>query len=225
VQEKATCKIGPHITRACLFPFDLRRYPVLSVSKIASIHGHAVSSMTPTDENQIVERVLKGEREAFAALVDAYKGAIFNLAFRMTDSYQDADDLSQETFIRAYRNLRQFDPQKRFFTWIYTVSLNLIRSHLKKHGREMTRENTARNSPEAGIDQGALTEQGVMQAQEIRHLAICLQKLPADLREAVVLRFYQDLSFEEIASISGASLSAVKMRVYRGLEQLKQLMG
>lgn len=179
--------------------------------------------MTPTEENQIVERVLKGEREAFAALLDAYKGAIFNLAFRMTDSYQDADDLSQETFIRAYRNLRQFDPQKRFFTWIYTIGLNLIRNHMKKRGREMSRENATRSSSEAGIDQGAQTERDMMQAQEIRRLEICLQKLPTDLREAVVLRFYQDLSFEEIATISDASLSAVKMRVYRGLEQLKRM--
>lgn len=180
--------------------------------------------MTTNEENQIVERVLQGKREAFAALVDAHKGTIFNLAFRMTGNHQDADDLSQETFIRAYRNLRQFDPRKRFFTWIYTIGLNLIRNHLKKHGREMTRENAARSSSEAGIDQGAQTERDVVQAPEIRRLEICLQKLPPDLREAVVLRFYQDLSFEEIATISDASLSAVKMRVYRGLDQLKQLM-
>ena len=179
--------------------------------------------MTPTEENQIIERVLNGEREAFAALVDVYKGAIFNLAFRMTNSYQDADDLSQETFIRAYRNLRQFDPRKRFFTWIYTIGLNLIRNHLKKHAREMTRETAARSSSEAGIDQGAQAERDMMQAQEIRRLEIGLQKLPADLREAVVLRFYQELSFEELATILDASLSAVKMRVYRGLDQLKQL--
>jgi RNA polymerase sigma-70 factor (ECF subfamily) len=64
----------------------------------------------------------------------------------------------------------------------------------------------------------------MIRAQDVRRLEICLQKLPADLREAVVLRFCQDLSFEEIATISNASVSAVKMRVYRGLEQLKRLM-
>lgn len=180
--------------------------------------------MTPTEESQIIERVLNGDREAFAALVDASKGAIFNLAFRMTDSYQDADDLSQKTFISAYRNLRQFDPRKRFFTWIYTICLNLIRNHLKKYGREMTRNTAARSSSEAVIDPGAQTERDMTQAQEIRRLETCLQKLPANLREAVVLRFYQDLSFEEIATISDASLSAVKMRVYRGLDQLKRSM-
>lgn len=180
--------------------------------------------MTPTEENQIIERVLKGDREAFAALVDAYKGAIFNLAFRMTGSHQDADDLSQETFIRAYRNLRHFDPQKRFFTWIYTIGLNLIRNHLKKQGREMSRETEVLRASEMEIQGGAQTERDMIRAQETHRLETCLQKLPADLREAVVLRFFQELSFEEIATISDASLSAVKMRVYRGLEQLKQLM-
>ncbi len=180
--------------------------------------------MTPIEENQIVERVLQGERGAFSALVDAYKEIIFNLAFRMTGSRHDADDLSQETFIMAYKNLRRFDPQKRFFTWIYTISLNVIRNHLKKQGREMTREKAERSSSETEIDQGAKAERDVIQAEVIGRLEICLQKLPGDLREAVVFRFYQGLSFEEIAAISEASLSAVKMRVYRGLEQIKELM-
>ena len=180
--------------------------------------------MTPDDENRIVEQVLRGDRQAFAGLVDAHKGAIFNLAFRMTGSYQDAEDLSQETFIRAYGSLRQFDPQKRFFTWLYTIGLNLIRNHLKKQGRETARDGAARNEPDAETHQGARAERDMMIAQDMRRLDICLQQLPADLREAVVLRFYQDLSFEDISIMSDASVSAVKMRVYRGLEQLKRLM-
>lgn len=178
--------------------------------------------MTETEENQIVESVLEGDREAFALLVDAYKGAIFNLAFRMTGSNQDADDLSQETFIRAYRNLRQFDPQKRFFTWIYTIGLNLIRNHLKKQEkRGQIYISLDKYKSDPFFQQ---TEQNMIRAQDMHRLEACLQMLPVDLREAVVLRFYQDLSFEEIAVISDASLSAVKMRVYRGLDQLKRLM-
>jgi len=88
----------------------------------------------------------------------------------------------------------------------------------------MTRENADKSSSKAGIDQGAQAELNVMKAQEVSRLEICMQKLPADLCESVVMRFYHDLSFEEIADISDASVSAVKMRVYRGLEQLKQLM-
>ena len=78
--------------------------------------------MTLNEENEIVERVLNGDRDAYASLVDAYKSAIFNLAFRMTGSDQDADDLAQETFFRAYRNLGQFCPGKRFFTWFLPSS-------------------------------------------------------------------------------------------------------
>jgi len=183
--------------------------------------------MTPNEENQMIERVLAGEHDAYAALVDAYKGAIFNLAFRMTGSYEDADDLAQETFIRAYEKLRRFDAEKRFFTWLYTISLNLIRNHLKKRGHDLSdlsREATGQNMFEGGSRGGASMEQNMIQAQEILHLERCLLMLPADLREAVVLRFYQDLPFEEIAVISNASVSAVKMRVYRGLERLQQLM-
>jgi RNA polymerase sigma-70 factor (ECF subfamily) len=88
----------------------------------------------------------------------------------------------------------------------------------------MSRENTAQGLSETEIHQGPQAERDMMQVQDIRRLELCLQKLPSDLREAIVLRFYQDLSFEDISIISDASLSAVKMRVYRGLEQLKQLM-
>jgi len=179
--------------------------------------------MEPDQENEVILNVLHGKREAYALLVDAYRTQIFNLAYRMTGNYEDASDLAQETFIRAYVHLQKFDREQRFFTWLFTIGLNLIRNHLKKRGRDLSRENVVRISSEPGIEEGAQAEQNLIQAQEIRRLEICLQKLPADLREAVVLRFYQDLSFEEIAMISNASLSAVKMRVYRGLEQLKRL--
>jgi len=96
-------------------------------------------------------------------------------------SRQDADDLAQEIFLRAFEQLPRFDPERSFYTWIYTIGLNLIRNHLKKHGREMARGNAARNSPEAGIDHGAKAEQDMMQVQEISRLEICLQK-PADRR-------------------------------------------
>jgi len=182
--------------------------------------------MKPDQENEAILNVLNGKREAYALLVDAYKTQIFNLAYRMTGNYEDAADLAQETFIKAYQNLLQFDTGKRFFIWLYTIGLNLIRNHLKKRGREMSREMMDQACPDSALEIGAgpRMEQNLIKAQEIRRLEICLQKLPADLREAVVLRFYQDLSFDEIATISNASLSAVKMRVYRGLDKLRTCM-
>ena len=83
-------------------------------------------------EAEIVAKVLKGDRQAYALLVEEYKSPIYNLAYRMTGNSEDADDLTQETFIRAYINLWRFDPKRKFFTWLYTISINLIRNHLKK---------------------------------------------------------------------------------------------
>jgi RNA polymerase sigma-70 factor (ECF subfamily) len=180
--------------------------------------------MEQDQERKIVLRILGGERDSYALLVNAYQGAIFNLAYRMTGSRQDADDLAQETFIRAFRSLRHFDPEKRFFTWLYTIGLNLIRNHLKKRGRAMARETAERRDSKLEIRDESGTEQELIRSQELHRLEEALQKLPVDLREAVVLRFYQDLSFEEIAAITNASLSAAKMRVYRGVERVKESM-
>jgi RNA polymerase sigma-70 factor (ECF subfamily) len=182
--------------------------------------------MNTLPEKEIITRILKGERHEFSRLVDAYKVPIFNLAFRMTGSgsRQDADDLAQETFLRAYRKLKRFDPEKKFSTWLYTIALNLIRNHLKKRGREMSHETMDRIISEAGRPDIDRMERDLIQSQEIRRMEVCLQKLPADLREAVVLRFYQELSFEDAAEILKISLSAAKMRVYRGLEKLKGMM-
>jgi len=88
--------------------------------------------MKQIDEGEIIGRVLGGDREAFAVLVDAYKGPVFSLAFRMTGSAQDADDLTQESFLRAFQSLGRFRAGERFFPWLYTVSLNVIRNHLRK---------------------------------------------------------------------------------------------
>jgi RNA polymerase sigma-70 factor, ECF subfamily len=176
-------------------------------------------------EIDVVTRVLKGDRNAYALLVEEYKKAIFNLAYRMTGSYDDADDLSQETFLRAYRELRRFDKERRFFTWLYTIGLNLIRNHLKarKAGPVGDMEQAFESSVSASFD-GHGAEEALFQSHQAYDLGFCLQKLPADLREAIVLRFYQDLSFEDMTEVLHVSLSAAKMRVYRGLQELKRLL-
>jgi RNA polymerase sigma-70 factor (ECF subfamily) len=185
-----------------------------------------MSNMEQMEETSIIARVLNGDRQAYALLVNEYKDQIFNLAYRMTGSHEDADDLSQDTFLRAYKNLKRFDKEKRFFTWLYTISVNLIRNRLKKNIKNLS--HSAAENPAMDIaepDNTNTPEQAMIHAQRIHHLNMCLQKLPGDLREAVVLRFYQELSFENITEILGISLSAAKMRVYRGLEKLREVMG
>ena len=167
-------------------------------------------------EEDIIARVLAGNRQAYARLVEEYKTAIYNLAYRMTGNVQDAQDLAQESFIRAYKNLVVFDPRRSFFTWLYTISLNLIRNYLKKKGRESSipvGENSLSEAVSASEEQETAREE---------LLEICLARLSPRVRELIVLRYYLGLSFEEVAEITGLSTSAVKMRIYRGLEKLQK---
>ncbi len=173
---------------------------------------------------EIVTSVLKGDVQSYALLIEAYQGPVFNLVFRMTGSYSEADDLSQEIFIRAYQNLRQFDQDKKFFTWLYTLGINLIRNHLKIKAKD-AENHTMDHQFHEPQTKGDPSGEGEFPSEEsMRRLDENMQKLPVDMREAIILKYYQDLTFEEVAAITGDSLSAVKMRVYRGLQRLKQLM-
>jgi RNA polymerase sigma-70 factor (ECF subfamily) len=170
-------------------------------------------------EAEIVARVLKGDRQAYAALVEEYKSPIYNLAYRMTGSSEDADDLTQETFIRAYQYLWRYDMRRKFFTWLYTLALNLIRSHLRKKNKY--NKSSEELSAHLLADKNPSPETGLIETQEI---SVCLLRLEEESRALLIMKFHQGLTFEEIAQITGKSLSAVKMNIYRGLESLKKMM-
>jgi RNA polymerase sigma-70 factor (ECF subfamily) len=168
-------------------------------------------------EAEIIARVIKGDRQAFAMLVDEYKTPVYNLAYRMTSSAEDAEDLTQEIFIRAYQYLWRYDRRRKFFTWLYTLALNLIKNHIRKNKKEnLSKE--LRDSAHA--DNKLLPEEKMIEDQE---MITCLSKLEDELRAMIIMKFQQELSFEEIAAITGKSLSAVKMTIYRGLEKLREL--
>ncbi len=186
--------------------------------------------MDQKTEAEIVIRVLKGDRQAYALLVEEYKSPIYNLAYRMMNNVADAEDLAQETFLRSFRELSRFDTKRRFYTWLYTISLNLIRNHLKKAGRKTGFSNIDASSDRIHLNAGHDVAFEIDGADELNkeregHLQNCLRRLSPELREMLVMRFYQRLSFEEISEITGLSQSAIKMRVYRGLEKLKEMMG
>jgi len=180
--------------------------------------------MDQKTETEIITLVLSGDRQAYALLVEEYKASIFNLAYRMTGSLDDADDLTQETFIRAYQNLRRFNQSKKFFTWLYTISINLIRNHLKKSVRDVSYLEGAGSDLKYNSQGSEGREGNALSDDRMTRLEQVIQKLPVDLREAIILRFVHDLTFEEVAQVTGDSLSAVKMRIYRGLEKMKQMM-
>ena len=180
--------------------------------------------MDQKTDAEIVARILEGDVQAYAQLVDAYKSPIYNLAFRMTASLSDAEDLTQDIFIRAYQKLYQFNRGKKYFTWLYTIGINLIRNHLKKKSKDALTHTMDHFSTESQRTGKENREGDLLSEDSIKRLDENMQKLPVDMREAIILKYYQDMTFEEVAAVTSDSVSAVKMRVYRGLEKLKALM-
>jgi RNA polymerase sigma-70 factor (ECF subfamily) len=173
----------------------------------------------------IIEEIRSGNKEAYRILVDRYRNPVYNLALRLTASAETANDLAQETFVRAYASLHTFESGRSFFTWVYTICLNLTRNFRQKR-REISLESleTHPQENEDCLKENPSPEDHVMKRQAQDRLSRCLGRLPVEFREPLVLRYIQDLSFQDVAKVLGIGVSLAKMRVYRGLEKMKTLM-
>ncbi|MDZ7642137.1 MAG: RNA polymerase sigma factor [Desulfurivibrio sp.] len=173
-------------------------------------------------EQALVARVLAGERECFAELVASHQSPIYNLALRLSGgSSEQAADLCQEIFTRCWLKLPSYDPSRPFFTWLYTLALNVIRNHQAQNRRRPSP--LAGEQPETAASNADPTV--ALQHQQ-RHeiLLTALRHLPHDQREALLLRYLQEFSFADLAATLEISKSAAKMRVRRGLDNLRQIM-
>jgi RNA polymerase sigma-70 factor (ECF subfamily) len=172
------------------------------------------------EERRIIRQVRDGAVDAYAELVAAYQKAVYNLVFRLTGSVQDAEDLSQDAFLKALEGIHGFDESRRFFPWLYTIALNVVRNHRRRRPNRPS----PGSIPPAHLSGGPNPERLLGQKQTAEALFDCIRQLPAQQQEAVVLRYYQEVSFETLADILQVSLSTAKMRVYRGLQRLSELM-
>jgi RNA polymerase sigma-70 factor (ECF subfamily) len=173
-------------------------------------------------ENSLISSILDGNVDAYALLVRRYQKPIYNLMLRMSLPEEDAADLTQETFVRAYEKLERFKPSGRFFPWLYTIGLNLARDHLRKANRENTLQRGLQRAANPTYLESE-NETGFPKASDVERVRASLEELPFEYREAVFLRFHEDMSMKEIARILGISVSGAKMRVHRGLLKLRKV--
>lgn len=179
--------------------------------------------MEQDSDGQVVASVLSGDTEAYAILVQRYQKPIYNLMVRMTGSCEDALDLAQETFIKAFEAMHRFRPGSRFFPWLYSIGLNHSRNFLRKN---RDRRTVCIDDCEigSGLDYPGQEEENLCALLDSRGLRKALACLPVDYREALVLRYHEELSMEEIAAALGISESGAKMRVHGGLAKLRSLL-
>lgn len=174
-----------------------------------------------------VAQALAGDRDAFRQLVERHSHAIFRLAFRMTRNEQDAEEVVQETFLRAYRNLEQFESRANFGTWLYRIgvncSLDFVRSR-KRHveGRETAPEGEDASDP---LDAVATPNPGpdrlAIAGQMRKRVEVELARLSETERTAFLLRHVEGRSIEEIGAILGLRTSATKNSIFRAVQKLR----
>jgi len=179
--------------------------------------------MAEVSEGVLVEEILAGNKDVYRILVDRYKNVVFNLAYRMTGSPEDALDISQETFIRAYQSLSRFRVGEKFFTWLYTICLNVSKNHLRQKARRLRLQGAVYEETIGRDISGSCPETSLLDKEEASQLQGLLMEVPEHYRSAVVLRYNDGLSYEEISQLLGISVSGAKMRVKRGLDKLRSL--
>ncbi len=173
-----------------------------------------------------VERARSGDNDAFRLLVEQHSRAIFRLAFRMTGNEEDAEDVVQETFLRAYRQISRYEARSSFSTWLYRIasnySLDLIR--MRKH-REDKREHGAvdgqdllQSMPETGPG----PDRVLYSSQVKDRVNAALDELSAQERAAFVLRHFEGLSIEEIGQALGTGTNATKHSIFRAVQKLRR---
>ena len=158
----------------------------------------------------LVEASLQGDRESFGELVRRYRDVVFHLAYRMARNHADADDLAQETFVRAYDRLSLYRHEYAFRSWICTICANLAKNRFRKEARRREAE-----EGHADYAADAAAREGVAADPRAVELNAVLDRLPEGLRVPLVLKYAEGMSYEEIAKVLSIGLSAAKMRVAR----------
>ncbi len=176
-------------------------------------------------ERQWVAAALQGDQQAFAQLVHAYQNPVYNLCFRMLGTASEAEDAAQETFVRVYVNLKTYDPLRKLSSWILTVASHHCIDRLRRKRLDLIPlEDLLPWQPLA--PESASPEQVVVQKESRDQVHHLMQSLNVDDRLVVALRYWQDLSYVEIADITGTTESAVKSRLHRARSALaRQLLG
>ena len=163
--------------------------------------------MVEIDEQALAERAKRGDVQAFTKLVEAYERVIFNLALRMTNDREDARDIAQTVFVKAYQHLGSFDPRYKFFSWLYRIGLNECLNH---RGRTHQHEEL----DPALLSSGADAEEAARVVIRTEAIEASLMRLPVDYRTVIILRHFLDLSQAEMAHVLELPEKTVKSRLH-----------
>jgi RNA polymerase sigma-70 factor (ECF subfamily) len=182
-------------------------------------------------DTQFIERLKKGDAAAFESLVAERSGEIYGLLYRLTENSEEARDLTQETFLRAFQSIGQFRGDADLRTWIYRIAINQARNRWRWWRRRRRDSTVSLDSTEEGgamaltrlpADHGNTPEQNTLAHERERVLRAALQTLGRAYKETLILRDIEGFSYEEVAEALGISIGTVKSRLARGRSELRR---
>ena len=176
-------------------------------------------------DKEIIERVKNGDKKAYDLLVLKYQQRVINLISRFVKNYADALDVSQETFIKAYKALPNFRGESAFYTWLYRIAVNTAKNHLTVQSRKITKSDYDVTEIEQIEGNMTLTEQttpeNLLIKDELQDIVLnTIENLPEDLKSAIMLREIEGLSYEEIATVMECPVGTVRSRIFRARETI-----
>lgn len=173
--------------------------------------------MTEEPDLILVKQCLRGDRKAFESIVEKYQKTMFNVALRIVNDYDDAQDVTQSVFVKAFESLKSFDPKYKFFSWLYRIGVNEALNFL----------NQKRNFE--GLDEGLVSKEKTPDetyddlelGEDIRQALLCLK---LEYRTVIVLKHFQNLSYKEISYIVDLPEKTVKARLFTARHLLREIL-
>jgi RNA polymerase sigma-70 factor (ECF subfamily) len=177
-------------------------------------------ALAGADDRGLAVACLAGRPEAFDIIVERHQGAVYKLCYRFVHSHEDAADLTQEVFLRAYRGLRRFRGESALGTWLYRIGVNVCLNRVSAARPPEVPLDAAPPVAAAGADQAS----SQMRAQQHARVRAAVSRLPRKQRAAVVLHVYQELTHQEVAAALGTSVGAAKANLFHALGNLKRML-
>ena len=176
---------------------------------------------TGDEDAVLIERFLAGDETAFTGLVNKYRKQVYAVAWRLVGNAQEADDLAQETFIKAYRNLNKFRGDAKFKTWLLRITTN-AGINMKKSGRISKDSGEAPDDNLEAFSGSAL--EGLLDDERKLQLRQAINQLPPKQKQTLMLKTYKDMTCEEVASVMKCSPGTVKANIFNALKKLKTML-
>ena len=183
------------------------------------------------EDTYLIERTLEGDTRAFEALVNKYKNLVFSISFRMLGNHPDAEDASQESFLKIFNSLKKYNNNHKFSSWLYQITMNVCKDILRKKKRSVSnisldkrpKDSEGREMEDVlSIDNGNIPEKLAEENEFRNSLEKAIYELPEGYKEPLILRYTENLTYEDISTILKLPIATVKVRIHRARKMIRE---